>query len=149
MRDVGEGAVTIVVIEDVLAALQAGWTTCHLNAFVGAAGCLWKRCSLDVEVDVVGDKEVEVAIAVIVKKGAAGVPPRLRLKQARLFRNVSEGAIAVVAVEDVLAVVADKEIVPAVIVVVANTATLAPSCRASPALTVTSVKVPSRLFLKR
>ncbi len=78
-EDVGEGPVAIVVIEDVFAALQSRWPTCHLNAFVGAAGYFWKRGGLDVEVDIVGDKEVEVPVAVIVEKGAAGVPSILRL----------------------------------------------------------------------
>src|SRR5208282_5527342 len=49
-----------------------------------------------------------------------------------LLRHIGEGAIAIVAVEHVLAVVADKEIVPAVVVVVANAAALTPSCSGEP-----------------
>ncbi len=99
-----------------------------MNALVGAARGLWERRRLDIEVDVIGDKQVEMAVAVVVEEGAAGVPPCLRLQQARLLRDVGEGAVAVVAVEDVLAEVADKEVVPAIIVVIADTAALTPSC---------------------
>ena len=66
------------------------------------------------------------------------------------FGDVGEGAVAVVAIEGVLAVVGDEEVVVAVVVVVADAAGLAPTGAASrPEPLVTSVKVPSRLFLKR
>ena len=147
--DVGEGAVAVVVIEDVFAALQAGRAAGHLDAFVGAAGGFGSGRGLEVEVDVVGDEEVEVAVPVVVEKCAAGVPARVRLKKACLLGHVGEGAVAVVAEEGVLAVVADEEIVPAIVVVVAYAEAWPQPQRASPAFTVTSVKVPSRLFLKR
>ena len=72
--DVGEGTVAVVAVEDVFAALQARRAAGDLDAFVGAAGGLGERGRLDVEVDVVGDEEVEVAVAVVVEEGAAGVP---------------------------------------------------------------------------
>ncbi len=59
------------MVEDVFAALQTGWTTGYLNAFVGTARGFGERCGLDVEVDVVGDEEVEIAVAVVVEEGAA------------------------------------------------------------------------------
>src|SRR5437016_4010229 len=68
-----------------------------------------------------------MAVAIVVEEGAAGVPSRLRLQQAGFLRDVGEGAVAVVAIEDVLAVIADEEVVPAVVVVIADTAALAPS----------------------
>jgi hypothetical protein len=94
-----------------------------------------------------------VAVAVVVDEGAAGVPANLRagLDQAGLLGDVGEGAVAVVAIERVLAVVGDEEIVVAVVVVVADAAGLAPAglVLQARAPIVTSVKVPSRLFLKR
>ncbi len=72
--DVGEGAVAVVVVEDVLAAVEAGRAAGDLHAFVGAAGGFGQRGGLDVEVDVVGDEEIEVAVLVVVEEGAAGVP---------------------------------------------------------------------------
>ncbi len=49
------------------------------------------------------------------------------MEEAGFGGDVGEGAVAVVAVEDVLAVVTDEEIVPAVVVVVADAAALAPA----------------------
>ena len=80
--DVGEGAVSVVVIEDVFAALQAGRPAGDLDALVGAAGGGGVGRGLDVEVDVVGDEEIEVAVAVVVEEGAAGVPAGGGLEQA-------------------------------------------------------------------
>ena len=126
--DVGEGAVAVVVVEDVLAAFEAGRSAGDLDALVGAARGFRQRGGLDVEVDVVGDEEIEVAVLVVVEKGAAGVPAQSWFcGQAGLRGDVGEGAVAVVAVEDVLAVVADEEIVPAIVVVVADAAALAPA----------------------
>ena len=84
---------------------------------------------LEVEVDIVGDEEVEVAVAVVVDEGAAGVPADLGagLGEAGLLGDVGEGSVAVVAVKGVLAVVGNEEVVVAVVVVVADTAGLAPA----------------------
>ena len=97
------------------------------DALVGAVGVFGQRGGLEVEVDVVADEEVEVAVLVVVEEGAAGVPAQAVLEEAGLFGDVGEGAVAVVAVEGVLAVVADEEVVPAVVVVVADAAGLAPA----------------------
>ncbi len=70
-RYVGEGSIAVVVVEDVLAALQAGRPAGDLDAFVGACAGLGKRRGLDIEVDVVGDEEIEVAVAIVVEEGAA------------------------------------------------------------------------------
>ena len=84
--DVGKGAISVVVVEDVFAALEAGRSAGDLDAFVGTAGGGGIGRGLDVEVDVVGDEEIEVAVAVVVEEGAAGVPARGGLEQAGLWR---------------------------------------------------------------
>jgi hypothetical protein len=71
LRDVGEGAVAVVAIEDVFAALQTRRTAGHLDAFVGTASGFGQRCGFDIEVNVVGNEEVEIAVAVVVEKGTA------------------------------------------------------------------------------
>ena len=125
--DVGESAITVVAIEQVLAALQARWTARDLDALVGAICVFGQRSGLYIEVDVVADEEVEVAVFVVVEKCAAGVPAQAILEQASLLGYVGKSAVAVVAEERILAVVADEEIVPAVVVVVAHAAGLAPA----------------------
>ena len=69
-----------------------------------------------VVLQVVGHVQVEVAIPVVVEPGRGDAPQRLL--EPRRSRDVGEGAVAVVAVEDVGAVVQDVEIEIAVAVVV-------------------------------
>jgi len=103
----------------------------------------------EIHVNVIGDEEIELAVAVVVNESAAGIPALAASGDAGFFRYFGEGAVAVVVVEAVFAKVADEEIVEAVVVVVADAAALPPAGGATPAASVTSVKVPSRLFLKR
>src|SRR5580658_8668387 len=70
-----------------------------------------------------------VAVFVVVDPGAAGVPARFGagLQEAGAFGDVGEGAVAVVVIENVLAVVGDEEVVIAIVVVVADAAGLSPA----------------------
>jgi hypothetical protein len=68
-----------------------------------------------------------MAVLVVVEEGTAGVPAEAGLQQAGFFGDLSKRAVAVVAEKGVLAVVADEKIVPAIVVVVADTAGLAPA----------------------
>src|SRR5262249_6089145 len=62
----------------------------------------------------------QLAVPVIIDKRASRREPRLWLKQARLFRDVRKCAVAVVAVENVLSPVSEKQILESVVVVIAN-----------------------------
>src|SRR5215469_5259016 len=68
-------------------------------------------------------------VAVVIHPGASAIPARFwaRLNQTRSFGNVGEGALSVVVVEHVLAVVGDKEVVVAVVIVVAHATGLPPA----------------------
>jgi len=68
-----------------------------------------------------------MSVAVVVDKGAAGVPTRAISGDAGFFADVREGAIAVVVVQHVFAEVRNEEIVEAVVVVVADAGSLAPA----------------------
>ena len=127
LGDVGERAVAVVAVENVFTTLQTRGAAGYLDTFIGTACRFGERCGLDVEVDVVRNEEIEMTIAVVVEKGTAGVPACFRLEQACFSGDIGEGAVTIVTVEDVLAVVANKEIVPTVVVVVADTAALAPA----------------------
>ena len=74
LGDIGERAVAVVVKQDVLAALQPGRPAGHHQSLVQAVAGFRQRRGLGVEVDVVGDEQVEVAVAIVVDKRAAGVP---------------------------------------------------------------------------
>ncbi len=76
--DVFERAVTLVAIEHVLAALQAGRAAGDGDALVAAQAGLGHGRGRELHVDVVGDDEIEAAVAVVVEKRAAGAPAARR-----------------------------------------------------------------------
>src|SRR5579863_6443361 len=61
-----------------------------------------------------------MAVAIVVEEGASSAPAALLLIEAGLFGDVGEGAVAVVVEENVAAPESAKDVVPAVIVVVAD-----------------------------
>ncbi len=69
-----------------------------------------------------------MSVFVVIDKRAARVPTRLRtrLHQARFLRHIRKRSIPVVAVQSVLPVVSHKQIVVAVVVVIADAARLPP-----------------------
>ena len=78
-----------------------------------------------VEVDVAGDEEVELAVAVVVAPGGAGGPAADG--DAGFFCDVGEGAVVVVAIEAIFAEVRDVDVWPAVVVEVADDGAEAPA----------------------
>ena len=89
-RDVLERAVAAIVVEHVLAARQSRRTARHLQALVAAQAGLRRRRRRQIEIDVVGDEEIEPAVAVVVEERAAGAPARRALRQAGRCGHVVE-----------------------------------------------------------
>src|SRR5262249_54128346 len=71
-----------------------------------------------IELDKAADKEIELAVVVVVEPNRARCPPGSR--NSSFFRDVSECAVAVVAVENAAAVLRDVEVGKSVAVVIAN-----------------------------
>src|SRR5229473_3114309 len=113
--DVAERSVAVVVIENVFAAVESR------RAGFG------DRCGLQIEIDVIGDEEIEVAVAIVVDESAAGVPALASARDARFFADIGEGVVAIVVVEDIFSEVGDEEIVEAVVIVVADADSLSPA----------------------
>src|SRR5229473_2372588 len=125
--DVGEGSVAVVVIENVLAAVESRRAAGDHDAFVEAGTGFGNRRGLQVEIDVVGDEKIEVAVAIVVHESAAGVPALAVSGDAGFFADVCEGAVTVVVVENVFSEVGNEEIVEAVVVVIADANGLPPA----------------------
>src|ERR1700692_4654368 len=108
---------------------QPAGTTVHLNAFERAICILTRlwRTAL-IEIEVIGDKQIELAIPVVVDPGAAGAPARPVQAQSGFPGYVGKSAVPVVVVEDVLAPVSDEEILKPVVIVIANTNSGRPTC---------------------
>ena len=118
--DVGEGAVAVVVIEGVGRAFEAAGAALHGDVVVLAGDLRAElREVVQVEVDVVGDEEIGVAVGVVVAEDGAGGPAFV-VVEAGGFGDVGEGAVAVVAIEDDAAEAADEEVGEAVVVEVAD-----------------------------
>ena len=100
---------------------QAARPTVHGNALPGAIGVLSRLGQLfERRVHVGGDTQVQVSVAVVVHPRATGAVADGVLTETGLLRHVGKCAVAVVVVEDVVAVVGDKQIIEPVVVVVTN-----------------------------
>ena len=125
----------LIPVQDVGAAGEAERPARHRDLVVAAIRALPRtRRRRRIEVDVVGDEQIEAAVAVVVEEAAAGAPALRRSRHAGLLGHVGERAVAVVVVEDVAAPVADEQIVEAVVVVVADAAALSPARMRQPGL---------------
>ena len=100
------------------------------NPFVSAGPGFRRGRGLQIEIDIVGDEEIQMAVAVIIDEmcsrcssGSSG-PGWIR---PGFLRYIGERAVAIIAVERVLAVVSDEQIVVAVVVVIADAASLSPA----------------------
>ena len=73
-----------------------------------------------VELDVIAHKKIEASIAVVIEESAAGAPVNLLVVQTSLAGYVGKRAIAVVVEQDVVSPEAAKQVIPAVVVIVAD-----------------------------
>ena len=126
-RNIGESAVAVVVIKNIFATLEPRRAACDHHAFIEARARFRHRRGRQVHIDIVGDEEIELAIAVVVHEGAAGIPALAIAGDAGFFADVRKSAVAVVVKENVFAEVSDEQVFEAVVVVVANADALSPT----------------------
>jgi hypothetical protein len=110
-RNIGEGAITMVVEENILAAVQAWRTAGHHHAFVQARAGFRNGSGGQVHIDVVGDEKIELAVAIVIDECTAGIPALTVGGNAGFGGDIGERAVAIVVVEDVFAEVSNEEIV--------------------------------------
>ena len=79
LRDVLEGAVALVAVEHVGAAGQPGRTARDRDALVAAEARIGRGRLGEIEVDVVGDEQIEPSVAVVVEEGGARCPSACRV----------------------------------------------------------------------
>ena len=119
-------AVAIVVVEDVGVAVQSGRPARYHHGFIEAGSALgnWRR--LQIEINVVGDEEIELSVAIVIEEGAACSPADSLSSDSCFLAYIGEGAVAVVVIQHVLAEVGDEQVVVAVVVVIADADALSP-----------------------
>jgi hypothetical protein len=107
---IGKGSVAVVVVENISTAGQSRRTARHKNSLVSAWSVFRFRSGLQIEVDIVGDEEIEMTILVVIDErcnrysSGSWVP----VVSVRLARDIGEGPVSIVAIERILAVVGDK-----------------------------------------
>ena len=99
----------------------------HHHTLIQARAGFRHRRGCQIEINVVGDEQIETPVAVVVDEGAARIPARAFARHASLLADIGERAVAVVVIQNVLAEVGDEQIVPAVVVIVADANALSPS----------------------
>src|SRR5208283_2062660 len=127
LAHVDERAVAVVVIEAAPVGRQSAWTAIHWDAFEVADFFLLGRHGPEIEAHVMRNKKIQVTVAIVVDEGAAAAEAGPLLPQPGPFGDVRKGAIAIVAVEDVVPPTSDEQILEAVIVVVANRNAVSPA----------------------
>ena len=81
----------------------------------------------EIETDVVGNKNVKMAITVVVEEGATSSPAGGLSQKTGGFGYVGEGSIAIIAIKLVLTKVRAKQILKSIVVIVADTNSTSPS----------------------
>src|SRR5947207_10743479 len=113
--------------ENIFATLKPGRTTGHHYTFVKTRPRFRHRRSRQIQIDVVSDEEIKFAVSVIIHEGAARIPAFSIATDASFVGDVSERAVSIVVIKHVLPKIADDEIVPSVVIVVADADTLSPA----------------------
>ena len=80
-----------------------------------------------IKIDIVSQEQIEFSVAVVIEKGAARRPGDVVLPQTCFFGDIAERAVAVVMQQNVVSPEGNKQIHPAIIVVIAGANSLAPS----------------------
>ena len=116
------------MVEDVGGVLEAARAAHDGHAFPDAAEALSGRGDLvEIEVDVVGDGDVELAVAIVVDEGAAGAPLLAGAGDPGFAGYLAKRAVALVVEEAVEAVSGDVDVVVSIVVVVADAGALSPA----------------------
>src|ERR1051326_3999514 len=86
----------------------------HAGAFCAAV-----VIALGGPIDVVGDRQVEPSVVVVIKPGGAG-SPSTGIRHAGLLGDIGEGAVAVIVVEDRAAISQHHQVGIPVVIVIAH-----------------------------
>src|SRR6202162_2768339 len=127
LGNVGKRAVATVVVKNIFPALQPRRSARYQHTFIKARPRFRHgRCG-QVQVDVIANEKVEPAIAIVIDKRTAGVPTRALARHARLLAYVGESPVTIVVIQNILAVIRYEQILPPVVVVIADANALAPA----------------------
>src|SRR6185437_10984496 len=125
--DVFESAIAAIMVENIFRPLQATGAAHHGHTLpqAGRPVAGLRRVG-QVEIHIVGDHQVELAVSVVIHECATRAPGFARAGHAGFFRQFAKGAVIVV-IEAVFAVIGDIQIFPAIIIVIPHAHALPPA----------------------
>ena len=121
LTHVGECSVAVIAIEAVLAERQAARSAIDRQVKKVAVRFFsrtWRRAI--VEAHVIGYKQVEMSIPVVIQERASGPVASRRTQQSGLARYVGESSVPIVAIEYVLPPISQEDIVETIVVIIAD-----------------------------
>src|SRR5205814_5050370 len=94
--NVGKRSVAIVVVKEVLPALQSRRPARHHDALVKTWSRFWHRRGRQIHVDIVSDKKIEAAVAIVIDERTSGIPALPLASHSCLLADVCERAVSIV-----------------------------------------------------
>ena len=88
---------------------------------------VWIGVFRGIELYVIAYEEIEMAVAVVIEESAARAPANVVVVYTGFFGDVGEGAVTVVVKQNVVTPEAAEEVVPAIVIVIADTNTSLPT----------------------
>ncbi len=120
-RNIRERAIAIVAIKQRGNGGEAARSAHHWKPFPGAVTIgPGHRGAGRIEIHVMRHEKIEQAIAIVIHPGAAGAPALDAALESGGRGDIGKGAVAVIAVEDVLAVIGDEEVFKTIVIVVTD-----------------------------
>src|SRR5262249_10248022 len=127
-RYVGERAVAIIVIEDVMPHREPYGAARNCKAFpdtlIATPG---PGRLIEIKVHVIGDEQIEEAIAVVAGKGTACSPPNARCGKLGMLCDIREFPVAEIAVKHVVSVIRHQQVGAPVVVEISRADALPPT----------------------
>ena len=111
-----------------------------------------------IQLHVIANEKIEVAVPVIIEKSTAGAPADLCLVKPGLVRDIGKRAVSVVVEKNVVSPEAAKQVIPSIVVVIAHADAGLPTCAPQSrllrdigkrAVAIVLVKVRGRRFSRR
>src|SRR5579871_4729527 len=108
---------------------KPGRSTVRSNSLVVTVGHVqrWLRCVRQVNHNIIRHKQIEQSVTVVINKCGAGTKTSGGIAKAGFFGDVGKGAVSVVSIETVLAVVSQEKVFESVIVVISDANPTCPS----------------------
>ena len=120
-RNIRKSPIAVVVIKKVRVAGKPARAAHDRDPFpLARRGDPRQGILIEIELDVIANEKIEVPIAVVVEKSAAGAPVNLFVVETSFASHVGERAIAVVVEQDIMSPETAKQVIPAVVVIVAD-----------------------------